>query len=77
MRIYARIMSAHTRRLRSSTAIATAWQDIIPLIVDGLVKPIVERVYPLRVRALKLLPYPARLSSHAVILATASPLKVR
>ena len=28
-------------------AIATAWGDIIPLIVGGLVKPIVERVYPL------------------------------
>jgi len=28
-------------------AIATAWRDIIPLIVGGLVKPIVERVYPL------------------------------
>ena len=29
------------------TAIATAWRDIIPLIVGGSVKPIVERVYPL------------------------------
>jgi NADPH2:quinone reductase len=29
------------------TAIATAWRDIIPLIVNGSVKPIVERVYPL------------------------------
>jgi NADPH:quinone reductase len=28
-------------------AIATAWREIIPLIVDGSVKPIVERVYPL------------------------------
>jgi NADPH:quinone reductase-like Zn-dependent oxidoreductase len=28
-------------------AIATAWRNIIPLIVGGLVKPIVERVYPL------------------------------
>jgi NADPH:quinone reductase-like Zn-dependent oxidoreductase len=30
---------------QSPTAIATAWRDIIPLIVGGLVKPIVERVY--------------------------------
>jgi NADPH:quinone reductase-like Zn-dependent oxidoreductase len=30
-----------------STSIATAWQDIIPLIVEGLVKPIVERIHPL------------------------------
>jgi NADPH:quinone reductase len=29
------------------TAIATAWRDIIPLIMRGSVKPIVERVYPL------------------------------
>jgi NADPH:quinone reductase-like Zn-dependent oxidoreductase len=28
-------------------AIATAWRDIVPLIVGGSVKPIVERVYPL------------------------------
>jgi hypothetical protein len=27
--------------------IVTAWRDIIPLIVGGSVKPIVERVYPL------------------------------
>jgi NADPH:quinone reductase len=32
---------------QSPTAIATAWRDIIPLIEGGLVKPIVERVYPL------------------------------
>jgi NADPH2:quinone reductase len=32
---------------QSPNAIATAWQDIIPLIVNGSVKPIVERVYPL------------------------------
>jgi len=32
---------------QSSTAIAAAWRDIIPLIVSRSVKPIVERVYPL------------------------------
>jgi NADPH:quinone reductase len=32
---------------QSPTAIATAWRDIISLIVSGSVKPIVERVYPL------------------------------
>jgi len=32
---------------QSSTAVATAWRDIIPLIVRRSVKPIVERVYPL------------------------------
>jgi NADPH2:quinone reductase len=32
---------------QSPTAIAAAWPDIIPLIVSGSVKPIVERVYPL------------------------------
>ena len=31
---------------QSPTAIATAWREIIPLIVNGSVKPIVERVYP-------------------------------
>jgi NADPH2:quinone reductase len=31
---------------QSSTAIANAWRDILPLIVDGSVRPIVERVYP-------------------------------
>jgi len=32
---------------QSSTAIATAWREIIPLIVGGSVRPIVERVDPL------------------------------
>ena len=32
---------------QSPTAIVSAWRDIIPLIVSGSVKPIVERVYPL------------------------------
>src|SRR5882757_6618719 len=32
---------------QSPTAIATAWRDIIPLMVSGAVKPIVERVYRL------------------------------
>ena len=32
---------------QSPTAIATAWRDILPLIVGGSVKPLVERVYPL------------------------------
>src|SRR6202790_1294751 len=32
---------------QSPTAIADAWRVIIPLIVTGSVKPIVERVYPL------------------------------
>ena len=32
---------------QSPTAIAAAWRDILPLIVGGSVKPIVERVYPL------------------------------
>ena len=31
---------------QSPTAIASAWRDVIPLIVSGSVKPIVERVYP-------------------------------
>src|SRR5271169_5107897 len=31
---------------QSSTTIGAAWRDIIPLIVSGSVKPIVERVYP-------------------------------
>jgi NADPH:quinone reductase-like Zn-dependent oxidoreductase len=31
---------------QSSTAIATAWRDILPLIVSGSVRPIVEWVYP-------------------------------
>jgi NADPH2:quinone reductase len=32
---------------QSPAAIAAAWRDVIPLIVDGSVKPIVERVYSL------------------------------
>jgi NADPH2:quinone reductase len=32
---------------QSPTVIAKAWRDIVPLIVSGSVKPIVERVYPL------------------------------
>src|SRR5437879_4119416 len=32
---------------QSPTAIATAWRDIIPLIVGGSVQPIVDPVYPL------------------------------
>jgi len=31
---------------QSPTAIATAWREIVPLVVSGSVKPIVERVYP-------------------------------
>ncbi len=31
---------------QSPTSIATAWRDILTLIVSGSVKPIVERVYP-------------------------------
>jgi NADPH:quinone reductase len=31
---------------QSPTAIASAWKDILPLIVGGSVKPIVERAYP-------------------------------
>jgi NADPH2:quinone reductase len=31
---------------QSPATIAAAWRDIIPLIVSGTVKPIVERVYP-------------------------------
>jgi NADPH:quinone reductase len=31
---------------QSPTAVATAWREIIPLIVSGSVNPIVERVYP-------------------------------
>jgi NADPH:quinone reductase-like Zn-dependent oxidoreductase len=32
---------------QSPAAIAAAWREVIPLIVGGSVKPIVERVYPL------------------------------
>ncbi|MFZ2106615.1 MAG: zinc-binding alcohol dehydrogenase family protein [Roseiarcus sp.] len=31
---------------QSPTAIAAAWRDILPLIITGSVKPLVERVYP-------------------------------
>src|ERR1700693_6495701 len=31
---------------QSPTAIVSAWRDVIPLTVNGSVKPIVERVYP-------------------------------
>jgi NADPH:quinone reductase-like Zn-dependent oxidoreductase len=33
---------------QSPTAIAAAWRDVIPLMVSGSVKPIVEQVYPFR-----------------------------
>jgi NADPH:quinone reductase len=33
---------------QSPTTVATAWRDILPLIVNGSVKPVVERVYPFR-----------------------------
>ena len=32
---------------QSAAAIAGAWREILPLIVGGLVEPVVERVYPL------------------------------
>jgi NADPH2:quinone reductase len=32
---------------QSPTAIADAWREILPLVVSGSVKPLVERVYPL------------------------------
>jgi NADPH:quinone reductase len=32
---------------QSPTAIANAWRDIVPPIVSGSIKPIVERVYSL------------------------------
>ncbi len=32
---------------QSPTVIAAAWRDILPLIVNGSVRPIVERAYPL------------------------------
>jgi NADPH:quinone reductase-like Zn-dependent oxidoreductase len=31
---------------QSPTAIATAWRDVLPLMLGGSVKPIVERVHP-------------------------------
>jgi NADPH2:quinone reductase len=32
---------------QSPTAIATAWRDVIPLMVSGAIKPILERIYAL------------------------------
>ncbi len=40
-------MAGFSMFAQSPIAIATAWRDIIPLVVGGSVKPIVERVYPL------------------------------
>ena len=40
-------MAGFSLFVQSPIAIATAWRDIIPLIVNGSVRPIVERVYPL------------------------------
>src|SRR3984893_3635212 len=40
-------MAGFSMIAQSPTAIAAAWRDILPLIVSGSVKPIVERVYPL------------------------------
>jgi NADPH:quinone reductase-like Zn-dependent oxidoreductase len=40
-------MAGFSMFAQSPTTVATAWRDIIPLIVGGSVKPIVERVYPL------------------------------
>jgi NADPH:quinone reductase len=40
-------MAGFSLSAQSPAAIAAAWRDIIPLIVSGSVKPIVERVYPL------------------------------
>jgi NADPH:quinone reductase len=40
-------MAGFSMFAQSPTTIADAWRDIIPLIVGGLVKPIVQRVYPL------------------------------
>jgi NADPH2:quinone reductase len=40
-------MTGFSMFAQSPTTIANAWRDIIPLIVGGLVKPIIERVYPL------------------------------
>jgi NADPH2:quinone reductase len=40
-------MAGFSMFAQSPTAIAAAWRDVIPLIVGGSVKPIVERVYPL------------------------------
>jgi len=40
-------MAGFSLSAQSTTDIAAAWRDIIPLILAGSVKPIVERVYPL------------------------------
>src|SRR5258705_2711728 len=40
-------MAGFSMFAQSPTASAAAWRDVIPLIVGGSVKPIVERVYPL------------------------------
>jgi len=40
-------MAGFSLSSQSPTVIAAAWRDIIPLIVGGSVKTIVERVYPL------------------------------
>src|ERR1700719_955394 len=40
-------MAGFSMFAQSPIAIATAWEDILPLIVSGSVKPIVERVYSL------------------------------
>jgi NADPH:quinone reductase len=40
-------MAGFSMFAQSPIAIATAWRDVIPLVVGGSVKPIVERVYPL------------------------------
>jgi NADPH2:quinone reductase len=39
-------MAGFSQFAQSPTAIAAAWRDVIPLMVSGSVKPIVERVYP-------------------------------
>jgi NADPH2:quinone reductase len=39
-------MSGFSLFAQSPAAIAAAWGDVIPLMLDGSVKPIVERVYP-------------------------------
>jgi NADPH2:quinone reductase len=39
-------MAGFSMFAQSPIAIAAAWRDILPLIVSGSVKPIVERVYP-------------------------------
>jgi NADPH2:quinone reductase len=40
-------MAGFSLFVQSPSAVAAAWQKIIPLIVNGSVKPLVERVYPL------------------------------